>query len=211
LPANAAELVLRLAASQDKKVRWRAVQGLSVGRETAKHLTAAQVVPALLQGLSDCYNRIRDAAAYALSQRADALHELDPGLLDTVIKGLEPRESSDWGDGYRGLDVGAGACGHTARLLATLSHQLNRAQRKQAVAGVESAIRRFAHTDATVMFDSMGLSAHQFLQEQLAVLQKPLKWDVPNLLGSLAYPSKQDRRLSCEECDRRLGDHYSQA
>src|SRR5262249_44612779 len=34
---------------------------------------------------------------------------------------------------------------------------------------------------------------------------------VRELLESLAYPTKQDRRLSCAECDRRLGDLYVRA
>jgi HEAT repeat protein len=211
LPATAAELILRLTENQDKETRWRAVQGLNVRHETAKHLTAARVVPLLIKCLSDRYNRIRDAAAYALSQRAESVLEIDPTVPRALIAALETSKSPDWGDGHSGLDNGASTCGHAARLLATLSHRLDASERKQALAGIERAIRRFAGKDSTVMFDSMGIQTPQFLKEQLGPLQKPTEWGVPELLESLAYPTKQDRRLSCAECDRRLADLYSRA
>jgi hypothetical protein len=211
LPANAADLILRLAVSKDKELRWRAVQGLNAGGETAKHLTATQVIPVLIKSLSDSYNRIRDAAAYALSQRAESVLDLDPSNVDEVIAALKPRKSPDWGDGHRGLDDGASTCGHAARLLATLSDRLDAAQRQRALAGIERAIRHFQRKPGSVKFDSMWVQAAQLLQEQLGLLRNPSEWDVLDLLEFLAFSDKQDRRLSCEECDRRLGDEYARA
>jgi hypothetical protein len=211
LPPNAADLILRLALNKNKEIRWRAVQGLSAGRETAKHLTAAQVIPVLIQGLSDRYNRIRDAAAYALSQRAESVVGIDPRNVDAVIAALESRAAFEWGDGHAGLDDGASACGHAARLLATVSHRLDATQRQHALAGVESAICHLTGKHSRVMFDSIGVQASHFLKEQLGPLRDPREWGVQDLLESLAFPSKQDRRLSCAECDRQLGDEYSRA
>jgi hypothetical protein len=210
-PANAAAVVLRLAGNEDKELRWRAVQGLNAGRETAKHLAAAQIVPVLIRSLSDRYNRIRDAAAYALSQRAESVLELDPRNADALIAALEVRAGPAWGDGCAGLDDGASTCGHLARLLATLSHRLSATQREHALAGVERALRHFRGEGGTVMFDSMGIEAPHFLKEQLGPLRSPREWGVQDLLEYLAFPGKEDRRLSYAESDRRLADLYARA
>jgi HEAT repeat protein len=211
LPASVAWLILRLGENKHKELRWRAVQGLSRGRETAKHLSAAQVVPLLINRLSDRYNRIRDAAAYALSQRAETVLAIAPNVVPALMDALETRRSAKWGDGHAGLDDGASTVGHAARLLATLSDRLDKTQRKQALEAVKRAIRRFTGKHTTVSFDTMGIETPHFLKEQLPPLRKPIEWGVLELLDSLAFPTRQDRRLSCEECDRRLGDLYAQA
>src|SRR5262249_5662807 len=146
-----------------------------------------------------------------LSQRAEAVLEIDPGNVDAVLAALEPHATSDWGDGHTGLDKGGSACGHVARLLATLSHRLNATQRQHALAGIESAIRHLKGKGTHVLFESMWVETPRFLEEQLGPLRNPREWGVQDLVEALAFPDKQDRRLSCEECDRQLGDLYSRA
>ena len=224
LPANVAHVILRMAESKHKDVRWRAVQGLNVGRETAKHLSAEQVIPVLMRVLEDPHNRIRDAAAYALSQRSEAV--LDRRFLPALIGALEIRESTTWEDrnstaskraatwtsdfAYSSLDNGAATCGHIARLLATFSHRLDSKQRKQVVAAVQKAIRHFTGKKATVMFDSMGIDAAPFLNEQLGLLRAPREWGLQELLVPFAFPNMQESRLSPEDCERRLAEMVAQ-
>jgi HEAT repeat protein len=225
LPANAAHIILRLAASMDKEARWRAVQGLCLGRETAKNLSGQLIVPVLMRALRDTQNRIRDAAAYALSQRGEEV--VQPHHLPVLIDALVIRNASRWADrestvpadtatwtsdfAYESsLDDGAATCGHIARLLATFSHRLDSEQRQQVVAGIQQAIRHFSGKRATVMFESMGIEAAPFLKEQLGLVRTPKEWGIQELLVPLAFSSMQDWRLSPEGCEHRLAELLEQ-
>jgi hypothetical protein len=146
LPPNAAELILRLANHRDNELRWRAVQGLAAGRETAKHLATPQVVPVLVARMSDADDHVRDAAAFALSQRGEAVLDICPNVVPTLMHTLQGGTPS--------------ACGHAARLLAILAHRLTPAQRREALAGIKGASGRFASKEGCyVNFDSMGIEA----------------------------------------------------
>jgi hypothetical protein len=202
LPANAAELVLRLADNHDDELRWRAVQGLAVGRETARHVPPERVVPVLVKRLSDRSDHVREAATFALSQRGESVLDIEPGAVSALIGALDGGSSS--------------ACGHAARLLGTVAHRLAPARREEAAAGVERAARRFAgRRNSFVHFysisRSMGVPAGPFLREQHAYIVRPTEWGVSDLLADLAFPDKQDRRLAPLECDRRLAAAYARA
>src|SRR5262245_39438672 len=110
MPANVASLILRLAESDNKELRWRAVQGLSLSHATAKQLSAAQVIPVLLRRLSDDYNRIRAGAAVALAQRGEEVLNVAPDAVPVVIAGLDGHHSRNWGDPHYGLDSDASIC-----------------------------------------------------------------------------------------------------
>src|SRR5262249_35073993 len=142
MPANAAAFMLRFCASEHKELRWRAVQGLTLGHATAKYLSGAQVVPVLLERLSDDYNRIR--AAVALAQRGEAVLDVVPDAVPVLIRALDGHRSRDWGDPHASLDSDASICAQAARLLAELVLHLTPAQRQQALAGVDHALRRYA-------------------------------------------------------------------
>jgi hypothetical protein len=131
LPANAFNLILQLARSRHKDLRWRAVQGLDPVRGAAGHLAAAQVVAVLLERLSDDYNRIRAAAALALAEMGEMVLNADPAAVPALIAALDPHTSLDWGDRAPSLDSDASACGHAARLLAALSHRLTALERQR--------------------------------------------------------------------------------
>lgn len=198
LPANAADVILRLTDNNDHELRWRAVQGLAPGRETVKHLTAAQVVPVLVRRLADPDNRVRAAASFALSRLGETILAIEPTAVSRLLRALDDTDSS--------------ACGHAARLLAAVSGHLTPAQRTQAVVAVERAARRFAgKSQCHVMFDSMWVQAAPFLKEQQAALRKPIEWNVPELLAAFFWCDKQDGRLPPEECDRRLAEAYARA
>lgn len=212
LPGNAAELILRLAEHNEKELRWRAVQGLEIGHETAKHLSAEQVVPVLLKRLSDDYNRIRAAAALALSQRGEAVLDFEPNAVPILIRALEKNKSQDWGDGFRGLDTDSSICGNAARLLTMLSHRLTAAQRKEALAGIDRAVRRYAGRKSKfIMFGGMGIQASPFLTKQRNFLLKSAQWGLAELFAEFAFADRGDRRLSPKDCDRRLADAYTRA
>jgi HEAT repeat protein len=198
LPANAAALILRLAESKDNELRWRAVQGLEVGRETAKHLPAAAVVPVLVRTLSDPDSKVRSAAAYALSQRGEAVLDTAPDVAPALVRALD--------------DTASSACGHAARLLAAISHRLTRAQRQDAAAGVDRAAGRFAgKSDSYVKFESMWTQATPFLQKQRGPILKPPEWNTAALLVARSKQRHQDAPLSPARCDRLLADAYARA
>ena len=196
LPGNAAGLILRLAENRDQQVRWRGVQGLAVGRQSVKHLSAADVVPVLVRRLSDRDEHVRAAAALALAQRGESVLEIDAHAVPALLGALGDADPS--------------ACGHAARLLAVASHRLTPAQRKEALAGLDRAVRRFeSQQDSYVHFGSLGIRASQFLKEQRGPLQKPIEWNLPELFQQIALPDREDRRLSALDCDRRLASAYA--
>jgi hypothetical protein len=212
LPANAAGLIVRLAGNHDKELRWRAVQGLAPGYETARHLSAAQVVPVLLRRLTDDYNRIRTAAALALAQRGESVLDIEPDVVPVLIRALEGHDSRDWGDPHHGLDSDSSICGHAARLLATLAHRLASAQRTEALAGIDRALRRCAgRKNDYVMTHGVGIQVAALLQEQRGLLLKPSEWGLADLFAAVAFPDKADRRLAPGDGDRRLADAYARA
>ena len=199
LPANVAELILRFADNQNEELRWRAVQGLSPGRETAKHLTTAQVVPVLIKRLADRSEKVREAAAIVLSQRAESVLAIDPAIVPILVRALD--------------DTVPSVCGHAARLLAFISRRLTSIQRADALAGIDRAADRFAsgQEDYSMHFEAMSTSASGFLKTQRGLLLEPPEWDVPALLAEFAFPTKPDRLLSPGECSRRLGAAYAMA
>lgn len=198
LPANAADLILRLAGNRDDELRWRAVQGLAIGRETAKHLAARRVVAVLIERLPDRYDRVREAAALALSQRGESILEVGRGAVPALIQSLD--------------DVSPSVCGHAARLLVAMSNRLEPAERAQAVGGIDRAVRRVGtKQEHYVQFDSMGVPAGPFLKEQRRRLQEPSELGLPDLFEESAFPTRQDSRLSATETDRRLADAYANA
>jgi HEAT repeat protein len=236
LPANAAELILRLADNNDNELRWRAVQGLAVEHETAKHLTNAQVVPVLLRRLSDDSNRVRNAAAHALSQMGESVLDLDAAVVPALLRTLDGNPSSARGrksasldsdssaEGFdllfeplnpgefTSLDSDSSACGHVARLLVALAHRLTPAQRQEALAGIERAARRYAaQGERYVTFHGMWTPAAPFLEEQQRLLSRPAPWSLSELFAMLAFPNQEAEQLSTSECDGRLADAYTRA
>jgi HEAT repeat protein len=215
LPANAAALSLRLAESPNRELRWRAVQALTLGSETARQLSTAQVVPVLLNSLSDDYNRIRAAAAEALAQRGEVVLDIAPDAVPVLVQALEAHRSPEWEKHY-GLDSDACVCGHAARLLAAVSHRLTIAQRRAALAGIDLAARRYVEREeAYVTFNAFGGSmstpASRYLQEQFELVATPKRYGFSELFEVLAWPYKQDNRLSPAQCDRRLADALARA
>jgi hypothetical protein len=209
MPANAASLILRLAESDHKELRWRAVQGLSLKHATAQHLSPAQVVPVLLQRLSDDYNRIRAAAAFALAQRGEEVLNVAPDAAPVLIGALDGHRSRDWGDPHHGLDSDASICGHAARLLAVLSPRLTTLQRRLALTKVEQAMKRYAgQPEAYVSFDTMSVPASSSLQEPRDRLAHPRDWQFADLLAACAIPVSQEQ-LSPPDSDRRLAEAYA--
>ncbi len=209
LPANAAELIVRFAENKDKELRWRAVQGLALWHEPARHVPAARAVPVLIRRLADPYNRIRDAAALALAERGEAVFDIDPEVVPALIRALEPHESAGWGDSVPSLDAGPSACGHAARLLAALSARLTASQREAAAAGIERAARRYkSRADQYVHFHMSGIQAAPFLKEQRDRLLAPREPTPAVVFAESAFPNKEERRWPLAECDRRLADAY---
>jgi hypothetical protein len=210
LPANAAELILRLAESEHRALRWRAVQGLAEDRETAKHVSTAQMVPVLLKRLSDDYNRIRAAAAQALSQRGEAVLDVEPNAVLVLIRALEAHRSPAWADASVGLDRDASVCGHAARLLAAVSHRLTSLQRQAALAGIDRAARRYVgRDDERVWFSYTAVEASQFLKDQCELFDRPQEWSLTELFAAVAFPDQDVHQLSPSDCDRRLADIYA--
>lgn len=209
LPANAAELILRLACNQNREVRWRAVQGLEPRRFTARYLSAKQIVPVLIERLNDKYNRIRGDAAAALAERGESVVDVDSRLIPALIATLDGDGSARWDDDSPILDSDSDACGHAARLLAAIPHRLTPAQHNKALAGIERAAwRHTGHEDHYVRFSGMWAQAASFLKEQHTRLREGIEWTITNLLAEIAFPTKEDRRLPLVECDRRLADFY---
>lgn len=196
LPANAAALILRLSRNEDCELRWRAVQGLALGRETAKHLKLEQIVPVLCERLEDEYARVRVAAASALAERGEAALDVAPETLSVLLRALDDDEP--------------GACGHAARLLAAAPHRLSPVERKAALKALDRAERRFAgKANCYVWFGSSGVQAAPFLKEQRAALAHPAEMTLPDLLGAYFWCDKAGGRLSPAECDRRLAHAYA--
>jgi HEAT repeat protein len=195
LPANAAPLILRLADHPNDEVRWRAVQGLEAERETVRHLSESEVVPVLVRRLTDRSESVRDAAAFALSERGEAASEHAPDLIPALIRALDDQSSS--------------TSAHAARLLAVLSGHLTPSQRAQTLASVDRAIARFkGKQQAYARFGSMWTHAGGVLAEQRGAIQSPVEWDARKLLAEYAFPGKEDRSLSPSECTRRLARLY---
>jgi len=214
LPANAAGLILLLADSQDKEMRWRAVQGCALEYPTAKHLVPEQLIPLLIRRLSDDYNRIRDAASLALSQRGETVLDIDPNAVPKILAALEPHESAVWGE-HEALDCDSSPCGHSANLLTLLSHRLSPAQRKQALAAIERAARRYAgRENQHVRFHGVWAQGSNFLNEIRGIFlkrSKPADITLPELFAEFAFPRKTVKLFSSRECDRRLADVYGRA
>jgi len=177
--------------SSDKDVRWCAVQALEITQSAARHLTAARIVPVLIEKLSDPYNRVRSAAATALAQRGEAILDVAPNAAAALIGALEAHESPDWGDKFRTNDDDAYVSQQAASLLAALTHRLSAAQRQQALAGIDRAARRCVVRQPT-------LSERLRAQGELLV-QPP---GLPQLFAAA------DRPLS-SNADRRLADIYA--
>ena len=211
LPANIGDLIVRLADNDEKEIRWRAVQGFQHGHESAKHITLEQAIPVLIRRLADKYNRIRDAAAFALSQHGEAVLDIEPNLFPALVLTLEDHVSAVWGDATPSLDSGPTACGHAARLLAALAHRLTPSQRTEAAAAIGRAAQRQAgRTNQYVMFQSSGFQASTFLNDQRQALLSPVALSLPDLFAAFAFPDSNPR-MSSKDCDRRLADAYRQA
>jgi hypothetical protein len=155
-------------------------------------------------------NRIRNTAAYGLSQRGEEALDHDPDLVTRLLAILRGGGSSEFGDRCSALDEDATACGHAARLLAAVAHRLGPEQRRDAVDLVGRAADRYAAEPNTfVSFDSMGTQAGPFLKRQQKLIERPATWSLPELFAAFAWCHKQDTRLSPRECDRRLADAYA--
>jgi HEAT repeat protein len=210
LPANADEVILRLANNRNNEIRWRAVQGLSSSFQPGKRLAAERVVPILIVRLGDDYNRIRNAASFALADQGERALDIEPKLASILTAALKPHRSKIWEDEFGGLDTDASNGGHAARLLATISARLTPKQRKDAIAAIERAAKRLDGPNSEyIHFHSMGIQAATFMREQAKRLVEPPKWTLPELWGVYAFPNREDRRLSMHECDRRLAEAYS--
>ena len=146
LPSSAAGVLLKLAENRDDELRWRAVQGLAPGRESARHLAQDTVVRVLAGKLSDQSQLVREAAALALVQRGLAVFDLAGNLAPVLMQALD--------------DASPSVCGHAARLLALVSERLSAAERKEAAAAADKAAKRFASRgNAYVQFESLGVQA----------------------------------------------------
>ncbi len=210
LPANAADLILRLTESQDKELRWRAVQGCTF-EKAGKHLAPAQAIPVLLRRLGDDCNRIRDAAAFALSQQGETVL-VDPEAVSRLLAALEPHESADWG-AHQGLDCEASPGGHVAHLLTLLAPRLSPAQRQQTLEGIERAARRYAgRKEQQVRFPSTWIQASNFFDQLRGVFLQtigPAEVTLTELFAEFAFPQMNVKRFSARECERRLADAYA--
>lgn len=210
LPSNAAELPLWLAENTHANLRWRAVQGLEATREPMRFVPPARVIPILARRLADPLNRIRNTAAYGLSQRGEEALEHDPGLVPRLFALLQGGGSTEFGDRGGALDEDTTACGHAARLLAALSHRLSPDQRRNAADLVGRVANRYiAQTSTYISFGSMGTQAGPFLKQQRALIEHPAHWGVPELLTEFAWCQNENARLSPRECDQRLARAYA--
>jgi hypothetical protein len=214
LPANAAHVILRLAESRDKELRWRSVQACGLACATGKNLDAVQVVPLLFRRLSDDYNRIREAAASALSERGETILDIDPEAVPKLLAALEPHESAAWGS-HEALDCESSSCGNVAQLLYSISHRLDPAERKQALEGFERAAQRYAGSkDQVVRLHNAWVQASRIFEDMRDLLVKvgePVEMTVLELFMEVAFLKKAVKRLSPEECDRRLADAYARS
>jgi hypothetical protein len=209
LPASISFLILRLAKSNNKTVRWRAIQGPIKRHDVAKYLSDDEVIPILVDALDDPYGRIRGTAAYALSQRGESVFR-HPHYLPELIDALKIHRSTPWGDNCFGLDNDANTCGHLARLLATHAYRLDSKQRYQAVKAIEKAIQHFSGKSEYINFDSLGVGAAEFLSRQLEFLKQPRELGLAEWLEALAYPNMQDSPFSPEESEARLAKVFTQ-
>jgi hypothetical protein len=210
LPSNAADLPLLLAENTHPSLRWRAVQGLEATREPMRHVPPARVIPVLARRLTDPMNRIRNTAAYGLSQRGEEALDHASDLVARLMAVLRGGGSSEFGDRCGSLDEDATACGHAARLLAAVSHRLSPEQRRDAADLVGRAADRYAAEPNTyVSFDSMGIGAGPFLKQQQELIERPATWGLPELFAAFAWCHNQDTRLPPQECDRRLAEAYA--
>jgi HEAT repeat protein len=159
--------------------------------------------------LSDDYNRIRAAAAFALAQRGEEVLNVAPDATPVLIGALDGNSSRDWGGPHHGLDSDASICGHAARMLAVLSPRLTSLQRQLALTKVEHAIRRYAsQPEAYVSFEMMSVPASSALQQTCDRLTQPRDWEVADLLAACAIPARQEQ-LSPSDSDRRLAEAYA--
>jgi hypothetical protein len=197
LPANAADLILRLAENKNNELRWRAVQGLEPQRVTARHLSATQIIPLLFKRLRDRNPNVRDTAAMALSQWRDQVLGMELDIVPALISTLD--------------DSSPSACGHAAALLVALMYRLSPSQREEALGGIERAASRFSgQTNSYVWFRSMAVQVESFLQQQHDYLLNPMQWNIDELFAEIAFPARENRRLTLAECDHRLADAYDQ-
>ncbi len=135
LPPNLGWLVLRLAKSTDKELRWRMVQNFEHGSPSV------EAVPVLVDCLSDRYRRVRNAAAHGLACRGPVVLDWCPDCADLLIDALGPRPSSRWGSND-GLDSDASPCGHIAHLLACGADRLTAGQRQSGLRRGGRQLRR---------------------------------------------------------------------
>jgi hypothetical protein len=211
LPPNLAWLILRLSKNIDKELRWRMVQNFEQGSDAIASLPDAEVVPALMECLSDRYGRIRDAAAHGLAIRGPIVLNAHPDCADTLIHALRHHSSAKWGS-HDGLDSEASPCGHVAHVLACGADRLTAGQRKAALARIKAASERFrGKDDEYVRLGGIWYNAHQYLRKQYEHLAKPVKKTLLRLLAEIAFPRNDDRFRPLLEADRDLADRYERS
>lgn len=211
LPPNLGWLILRLAKSTDKELRWRMVQNFENRSDAAASLPDDEVVPVLMECLSDRYGRIRDAAAHGLANRGPIVLSLHPDHADILIDALQPHPSAKWGS-HAALDCDGSACGHIAHLLACGADRLMAKQRKAALARIKAASERFrGKDDEHVRLGSTWYNAHYYLQKQYEHLAKPVQNTLVRLLAEIAFPQNDDRFRPLLEADRDLADRYEKS
>ena len=79
------------------------VQNFEHRSKTAAGLPDGDVVPALIECLSDRFGRIRNAAARGLASRGPSVLSLHPEYPDILIDALQQHPSAKWGS-HEGLD-----------------------------------------------------------------------------------------------------------
>jgi len=211
LPANLAWLILRLAKSTDKELRWRMVQNFEHRSDAAASLPDSEVVPVLMECLSDRYGRIRNAAAHGLASRGPNVLNLHPDYVGILIDALQHHPSAKWGS-HNGLDSEASPCGHIAHLLASGADQLTAKQRMAAIARIKAASERFrGKDDEHVMLGGTWYNAHHYLQKQYEHLAKPVQETLVRLLAEIAFPLNDDRFRPLLEADRDLANRCEES
>jgi hypothetical protein len=179
--------------------------------DAANSLADGEVVPVLMECLSDRYGRIRNAAALGLANRGPIVLKLHPDNIDALIDALKQNPSAKWGSSPK-LDSEASPCGHIAHLLACGADQLTAQQRKVALARIKNAGERFrGKDDEYVMLGGTWHNAHQYLQKQYERLAKPPQKTLVHLLAEIAFPMNDDRFRPLLEADRDLADRYEKS
>jgi hypothetical protein len=196
MPVNSVNVVLRLADNLDDDLRWRALRALSRSLPQAQLLSALRLMPCLVRRLSDHDARVRCTAALLLSQHGESIWDVERHDVSVLLNALDDAEAS--------------VCGHVACLLTLLSPRLSPGDRREALARIDGAIRRFPDDPKNwVRFESSYVDAAGYLKEQRARLLEAKEPGVCELLAASFDEKRLGGRAPLGACDRKLADAYA--